>query len=269
MSFNAVLAGVLAAALAGAPVAPRAGAQPGVDREAGSYVVRASVASHRVVEDSGFVEVSGRILPRLAHEPVVLQQRVAGSSRWKRTDRGATRKGGTFYLLDMPSTPGVRYYRVVKPGSHGRRTGTSKPMRVVVLDYEWSSLLGRHVALQNVSTSPVDVAGTPVDGRLTIVDPAQPGYAEFDLGGRCEEVEVGTGMAKTSAPGSVGWARLHRDVVEDVTEIYNSEDSGGGAPTLYSGLSVADAGRIRIELGATPMPAGYPSVFKLKAFCAA
>jgi hypothetical protein len=199
---------------------------------------------------------------------VVLQQRVAGSSRWKRTDRGATTKGGKFYLLDMPSTPGVRYYRVVKPASHGLRTGTSKPMRVVVLDYEWSSLLGRHVALHNVSTTPVDVAGTPLDGRLTLVDPSQPAYADFDLGGRCELLEIGTGMAKTSAPGSVGWAKLRQDVVEGVTEVYDSEDSGGGAPTIYSGLSVADAGRIRIDLGATPAPAGYPSVFKLRAFCA-
>lgn len=270
MSINVVLAGVLAAALVGAPAAPRVGVPPGAGREPGSYVVRASVASHRVVEDSGFVEVSGRILPRLAHEPVILQQRVAGSSRWKRTDRGATRKGGTFYLLDMPSTPGVRYYRVVKPGSRGLRTGTSRPMRVVVLDYEWSSLLGRHVALQNVSTRPVDVSGTPLDGVLTLVDPSQPAYADFDLGGRCEEVEFGTGMAKTSAPGSVGWAKVHQDVVDDVTEVYNSSDSSDSSdPAFYSGLSVAGAGRIRIELGATSTPAGYPSVFKLKAFCAA
>ncbi|KRE94168.1 hypothetical protein ASG76_12335 [Nocardioides sp. Soil774] len=267
MSFNVALVGVLAAALVGVPVAPRAGVQPGADRAPRSYTVRASVASHRVVEDSGFVEVSGRVLPRFAHEPVILQQRVAGSSRWKRTDRGATTRGGKFYLLDMPSTPGLRHYRVVKPGSHGLRAGTSKPMRVVVLDYEWASLLGRHVALQNVSTQPVDVAGTPRDGGITLVDPSQLGYAEFDLAGRCELVEVGTGMAKTSAPGSVGWAYVHRDDVEDVTEVYRSDYSGDG-PSLYGGLPVAGAGRVRIELGANPTPPGYPSVFKLRAFCA-
>ncbi|MFM6852300.1 MAG: hypothetical protein ACKOVB_24695, partial [Terrabacter sp.] len=258
----------LAAALVGALMTPGVGVQPGADRGPRSYDVRASVESHRVVEDSGFVQVSGRIVPRLAREPVILQQRVAGSSRWKTTDRGATRRGGTFYLLDLPSTPGVRYYRVVKPGSHGLRTGSSRPMRVVVLDYEWSSLLGRHVALQNVSTAPADVAGTPRDGRLTLVDPSQPGYADFDLGGRCEEIEVGTGMAKTSAPGSVGWARVHQDVVEDVTEVYNSSDGSNSGPAFYSGLPVTDAGRIRIELGATATPAGYPSLFTLRAFCA-
>jgi hypothetical protein len=267
MAINVVLVGVLAAALLGAPVTPRAGDEPGVDREPRSYTVRASVESHRVVEDSGFVEVSGRVLPRFVREPVILQQRVAGGSRWKTTDRGATRKGGKFYLLDMPRTPGLRYYRVVKPGSHGLRTGTSKPLRVVVLDYEWTSLLGRHVALQNVSTPPVDVAGTPLDGGLTLIDPSQPGYAEFDLAGRCELVEVGTGMAKTSAPGSVGWAYLHQDDVEDVTEVYRSDYSGDG-PTLYGGLPVAGAGHVRIELGATPTPPGHPSVFKLRAFCA-
>jgi hypothetical protein len=268
MSFNVVLAGVLATALVGAPVAPVTDEQPGVDRAPRSYTVQASVERHRVVEDSGFVEVSGRVLPRFVREPVVLQQRVAGSSRWKTTDRGVTRKGGQFYLIDMPRTPGARYYRVVKPGSRGLRTGTSKPLRVVVLDYEWTSLLRRHVALQNVGTQPVDVAGTPLDGGLTLVDPAQPGYADVDLGGRCELLEVGTGMAKTSAPGSVGWAYVRQDDVEDVTEVYRSDYSGDG-PTIYSGLNVAGAERVRIELGAAPTPAGHPSVFKLRAFCAA
>lgn len=266
MIVDVVLAGVLAAALA-APVAPRAEVQPTVDREPRSFTVRASLASHRVVEDSGFVEVSGRVLPGFAREQVVLQQRVAGSSRWKRTDRGATTKGGKFYLLDLPRTPGVRYYRVVKPGSHGLRTGSSRPMRVVVLDYEWSSLLGRHVALQNVSTAPVDVAGTPLEGRLTLIDPSQLGYADFDLG-RCELLEVGAGMAKTSAPASVGWAKLHQDAVDDVTEVYNSDNSSDSGPSTYSGLSVAGAGRVRIELGASTAPAGYPAVFKLRVFCA-
>lgn len=262
------LASVLAAALVGALVTPGVGVQPGADRGPRSYDVRASVESHRVVEDSGFVQVSGRIVPRLAREPVILQQRVAGSSRWKTTDRGATRRGGAFYLLDLPSTPGVRYYRVVKPGSHGLRTGSSRPMRVVVLDYEWSSLLGRHVALQNVSPAPVDVAGTPLDGRLTLVDPSQLGYADFDLGGRCELLEVGAGMGKTSAPASVGWAKLHQDAVDDVTEVYNSDNSSNSGPSIYSGLSIAGAGRVRIELGASTAPAGYPSVFKLRVFCA-
>lgn len=267
MTVKVVLAGVLAAALVGAPVAPGAGVQPGADREPRSWTVRAGVESHRVVEDSGFVTVTGRIVPRVAHEPVILQQRVAGRSRWTTTDRGVTRKGGTFYLLDLPSTPGLRFYRVVKPGAHGLRTGTSRPLRVVVLDYAWTSLLGRHVTLQNVSTQPVDVGGTPLDGVLTLADPAQSGYADYDLGGRCELVEVGTGMTKASAPGSVGMAYLRRDDGEDVTEVYRSDYSGDG-PTLYSGLSVAGAARIRIELGATSAPPGYPSVFKLRAFCA-
>lgn len=267
MVINFVLAGLLATALLGGSVALDEVANADAVREPRSYTVRATLESHRVVEDSGFVKVSGRVLPRIVREPVILQQRVAGGSRWKTTDRGATTKGGKFYLLDMPRTPGLRYYRVVKPGSHGLSKGTSKPVRVVVLDYEWTSLLGRHVALQNVSTQPVDVAGTPLDGGLTLVDPSQPGYAVFDLGGRCELIEVGTGMAKTSAPGSVGWAYLHREGVEDVTEVYRSDYSGDG-PSLYGGLSVAGAGRVRIELGATPTPPGHPSVFKLRAFCA-
>ena len=60
------LASVLAAALVGALVTPGVGVQPGADRGPRSYDVRASVESHRVVEDSGFVQVSGRIVPRLA-----------------------------------------------------------------------------------------------------------------------------------------------------------------------------------------------------------
>lgn len=268
MVIKVVLAGLLATALLGGTVALDEVANTDAVREPRSYTVRATLESRRVVEDSGFVEVDGRVFPPTVGERVILQQRLVGSGRWKTTDQGATRKGGRFWLSDLPRTPGVRYYRVVKPPSGGLGGGTSASLEVTVLDYDWTSLVGRHVVRENLSTQPVDVAGSRLDGRLTLVDPGQAAFVEYNLDGRCELLDVGAGMTATSDPGSEGWVTLNRDGVEEQSSTYYSEDAAGGA-SLSLDVDVAHTRRLRLDFRGTQTPPGYPSVFKLRAFCRA
>ena len=231
------------------------------------YTVLASVEEHRVVEDVGFAMVSGRVTPKAVGTQVILQQRLRGSTRWRTTDRTRTTRTSRFTLMDMPRTPGVRYYRVVKPASGGLDAGVSAPLRVVVLDYEWRSLLGQQTSKENLSRQPADLIGTARVGRLTMVDPGLPASIEFDLDGRCELLELGAGMARPSAPESEGWALLNRDGAEDGFYAYHTDDMGGfGASTITDYITGTD--HLVVKLGSTLAPPGYTSLSGIKAFCA-
>lgn len=260
--WTAAVAAVLAL---GAVCTPAQGTE--TVRTKSGYVVRATVDDDRVVEDDGFVHVTGRVTPSAVGEGVILQQR-RGTGPWKKADWSPIRDGGTFSLLDFPTTPGVRHYRVVKPASRGVAAGTSAPMRVVVLDYEWRSLLGTEVALANLTRDPVDVLGTRQEGRLTLTDPSQTGLAEYDLGGRCALIKVGAGMAARSAIDSRGWIARTDDGVEDAFTVYDSDDGTWGSAAIIENVATGTR-RLQLLFHATETPRGYPSLTGVKAFCRA
>lgn len=141
--------------------------------------------------------------PRAAGEIVVLQQRLDGTKRWKKSSQGKIRANGRFVLRDEPSTPGVRFYRVLKPASNGTKAGTSRELGLAV--WTWERLTDRSIG----AYSGIDYGG-PQFGTVYYPDSifnvvaGKPGYVEYTLGRKARSLRASFALTDTSASGATG-----------------------------------------------------------------
>ena len=109
-----------------------AGPATSAAERAPSYSVSARINKSEVISDEAAVRITGSVRPRAAGQVVLLQQRLDGRNRWKKSGQARIKASGRFVLKDSPTVAGVRFYRVAKPASNGMRAGTSRELRLEV-----------------------------------------------------------------------------------------------------------------------------------------
>lgn len=130
------VAGLVVALTAGLTVSA-ADAAPSAERRAPAYKASLKVSTPKVVSGSRIV-LAGKVSPALKGGTVILQKRVAGTSKWATEARLKTTRRSTFRYADKPNRAGVRQYRVVVPKTRKAKVGVSKAVKVTV--YSWRPL---------------------------------------------------------------------------------------------------------------------------------
>ena len=254
----------LAAALAALAVtAPALAAVPAPAAEAPAapkYVVVARTATTSVEAGAGVVRIVGRVRPRAAGEKVHLPQRLPGSRRWTRTDTDRLDRKGRFVLVDRPSRPGVRSYRVLKPASDGLRAGRSAAVPVEVLGWERLSDLEPWAGCGLQSGVTVAIGGTSYPASLLFTGygpgPCLP-YVVHDLDGRCRTLRATYGHVDgATQPGAVSTVTVSADGT--LREYYRLES--GGRSFVDEELDISGVQRLTLGFsGSNIDPAAPPS----------
>jgi hypothetical protein len=253
------LAPVAALTTAGGPAS--AGAAAYASGRAPTYSVVARINKPEVISGEDAVRITGSVKPRAAGQVVVLQQRLDGTTRWKKSGQSTVKQNGTFVLRDRPSTPGVRYYRVVKAASGGVKAGTSQQLRLAV--WSWQRLVDRAIgAYQGIGFSDPQFGTQPYPGSIVTAVAGSPGYVEYTLGGKCRSLRASYALTDTSATGASGSIR----VTMDGTQVY-TVDLGTGSIDRDRVIDVTRAFRIRFDLTSTRLPAGYTAIGTPEVLC--
>ncbi|HEY0645710.1 MAG TPA: hypothetical protein VGD39_20015 [Nocardioides sp.] len=231
-----------------------AGPATSAAEQAPGYFVVAKINTSEVVAGEDVVRVTGKVKPRVAGQTVILQQRLDGTQRWKKSGQARTRATGRFVLKDEPSTPGVRFYRVVKPASDGIKAGTSRELRLAV--WSWERLISRRTGANNGISFDYPQFGTvyyPDSIRNTVS--GTPGYVEYTLGGKARSLRASYALTDNSLTGASGTVA----VTVDGTKVW-SVNLGTGSIDRDRVIDVTGAFRIRFDLSSSGAPAGYAAI---------
>jgi hypothetical protein len=226
-----------------------------------TWSVSARINRTEVVSDEDTVRISGTVKPRAAGQVVILQQRLDGTQRWKKSGQGKVKATGRFVLRDEPTTPGVRFYRVLKPASNGLKAGTSRELRLAV--WSWQRLVDRTMGASSGISYDYPQFGTePFPGSIVNVIAGSPGYVEYTLGGKCRSLRASYALTDSSASGATGTVT----VTVDGTQVWGVNLTTG---TIVRDrvIDVTDAFRIRFDLSSSKAPVGFAAVGSPEVLC--
>ena len=219
-----------------------------------AWSVSARINRAEVVADEDAVRISGTVRPRAAGQVVILQQRLDGTKRWKKSGQSKVKATGRFVLRDEPTVPGVRFYRVVKPSSNGLKAGTSRELRLAV--WSWERLTSRAIGANSGIGFGAPQFGAEYypDSILNAVA-GKPGYVEYTLGRKCRSLRATYSLTDSSASGASGTVT----VTVDGNAVWRV-DLGTGSIDRDRVIDVTDAFRIRFDLASSTTPAGYAAI---------
>jgi hypothetical protein len=259
MNRIARVACVAAAALALVSPTPIASASPaadpGIRQAAQTYKVVASINTSEAVAGEDTVRITGKVKPRAAGQKVVLQQRPEGSNRWRKSGTARIKSSGRFVLTDEPSRPGVRFYRVLKPGGDGVKAGTSRELQLDVWGwYKLAYLMaGAHSGvLLDVYTQ---FGAEPYYDSLVQQTAGTPGYVEYTLGRKVRSLRATYALTDDSTSGASGSVT----VSVDGTAVVAHPLATGTIVKDYV-IDVRNAFRVRFDLVGSATPAGRSAV---------
>lgn len=241
--------------------AASAGAVPSAADRAPAYSVTAKINTSEVVADEATVRIAGSVRPRAAGQVVVLQQRLDGTKRWKKSGEAKVRPSGRYVLRDDPSTPGVRFYRVLKPASNGVKAGTSRELQLDV--WSWQRLVTRPVGASDGVTYGSPQFGADTYPASIVADNlGPPSFVEYTLGRKCRSLRATYALTDFSASGATGTV----SVTLDGTQAWTTPLATG---TIVSDhvIDLTDVFRIRFDLTATASPAGYAAIGTPEVLC--
>jgi hypothetical protein len=248
-----------AAALALSPLT-LATATEAAQARAASYKVTAKINKDVAIGKETKLKVKGRVTPKAAGEKVILQQRV-GRKRWTATGTAKIRRNGTYVLKDVPSTPGEREYRVLKPASKGVAKGVSKPLAVTV--YRWEKLGYRTPGPETNVSQTGAVIGTDYYAASLVTEVAgTDGAVEFTLGRKCLELRSTYALTDQSPTGSTGSVTVSTDgAVKAVHAL------AVGTVVADDVIDISDAFRLKFDLTASATPAAITAVATPEVLC--
>lgn len=231
-----------------------AGPATSVANRAPTYSVSARINASEVIAGEDAVRITGTVRPRAAGQVVVLQQRFDDTKRWKKSGQGKVKASGRFVLRDEPSTPGVRFYRVVKPASGGAKAGMSRELRLAV--WSWEPLYGRAVGAHDGFVYDNPQFGTEYyPGSITNSVPGKLAYVEYTLGGKARSLRASYALTDGSASGATGTVT----VAVDGSAVW-TVSLGTGSIDRDRVIDVTGAFRIRFDLTSSGTPAGYAAI---------
>lgn len=239
-----------------APVVTAASAPaPEVHRSAAAFKVAARIDKTEVVAGEDTVRITGRVRPKAAGEKVILQQRLDGTKRWKKSGTATIKPTGRFVLKDDPSRPGVRFYRVLKPAAAGMKAGTSRELQLDVWGWQpltWWAVGANTGVYTNASTQ---FGTAPYPYSLVLQTAGRPGYVEYTLGGKVRSLRASYALTDDSTTGASGWVTVSVDGTAVATHALVT-----GTIVKDYVIDVRNAFRVRFDLSATAAPAGRSAV---------
>lgn len=257
---NRIIAATAAAALTAGSLAltAPAGAAPAKAR---TYKVTAKANIDVAVAKEDTVKIRGRVTPKAWKQKVVLQQRVGDKKKWRKTDKVMVKRNGRFLLKDTPTTPGMREYRVLKPGHKGIRKGYSKPMAVEV--YRWEKLGNWGTGPQENLLRTGAVIGTEYYGAsfMNAVS-GTPAYVEYTLARKCTQLRSTYALTDSSVSGSSGAIVVSADGVPVKTH-----SLAVGTIVKDDVADVTDVFRLRFDIQTTATPAATAAVAGPEVLC--
>lgn len=229
--------------------------------KADAYTVSAKINKTVAIGKETTLKVRGRVTPKAAGQKVILQQRVLPKKTWKATGTAKIKSTGTYVLKDVPSTPGKREYRVVKPASNGLAKGISKALAVQV--YAWEKLGYRTPGpVTNLDMTGATIATEYYTGSLVTRVAGTPSSIEFTLGRKCTQLRSSYALTDSAASGSSGSITVSTD------------GTVRAAHALIVGtlvedhvLDIANAFRIRFDLTTSASPAAIAAVATPEVLC--
>ena len=258
MNRIATLTAAAALALSPLAVATTTYAAPA---EAGAYTVTAKINKTLAIGKETTLKVRGRVTPKAAGEPVVLQQRVGNKKTWKATGSAKIKQDGTYLLKDDPSTPGSRAYRVLKPASNGIAKGFSPALSVEV--YSWQKLVGRSSGPSTNLLAGGAVIGTDFFGSSLVTNVAgTPSSIEYTLGRKCLQLRASYALTDQSATGSSGAVTVTADGAVKLAQALSV-----GTVVADNVLDVKDVFRIKLDLSTSATPAAQAAVATPEVLC--
>ena len=254
---NRIIALTAAAALA---VAPLALAAPSTAAPAkAGYKVTAKVNKTVAIGEETTIKVKGKVTPKAAGQKVILQQRVGNKKSWKATGDAKIKRNGTYVLKDVPSTPGKRQYRVLKPASNGLAKGFSPALDVEV--YSWGRLTARPAGpLQNIEFNGSLIATDYYAASLVTATPATASSIEYTLGRKCLQLRATYALTDQSASGSTGGVTVTADGA-----VRANHQLGVGTVVADEVIDIEDAFRIKFDL--TTSASAYAAVATPEVLC--
>lgn len=229
--------------------------------KAGAYTVTAKINETVAIGKETTLKVRGRVTPKAAGQKVILQQRVLPKKTWKATGSAKIKSTGTYVLKDVPSTPGKREYRVVKPASDGLAKGISKSLEVQV--YAWQRLASRAAGPNaNVDVTGALVATDYYAASLVTEVAGTPSSIEYTLGRKCLELRATYALTDSSASGSTGTIAVSTD---GATRAAHSLAVG----TIVADhvIDIEDAFRLKFDLSTSATPAAVAAVATPEVLC--
>lgn len=250
----ALVVGPLTASASATDAAPSARQAP--------YKVSAKINHSVAIVGKDTIKVRGKVTPRAAGQKVILQQRMEDNKKWAFSSKAKIKKSGRYLLKDNPTAKGTRYYRVLKPGGHGVKKGTSEQLQVQV--YKWESLVGDFLGpTQNATVGYAFVAGGGHQSSASTDVAGTPTSLEFTLGRNCTTLLTDYALNDRSASGATGSVTVTTDgVVKDTLAL-----ALGRTVAMESDLS--GVYRLRLDLGSNLTPASYVSMLYPRILCTA
>ena len=252
------LAPVVTAASAPAPA-------PEVHRSAAAFKVIAAIDKTEVVAGEDTVRITGRVRPNAAGQKVVLQQRLDGTTRWKKSGTATIKPSGRFVLKDGPSAnhAGVRFYRVLKPAADGVKAATSRELQLDVWAWydltDWFSAGAHSGVLLGV---PTQFGAEPYYYSLVQETAGTPGYVEYTLGKKVRGLRGSYALTDDSVTGASGSVKVSVDGTAVVTHPLVT-----GTLVEDYVLDVTNAFRVRFDLVGSATPAGRSAVGDPEVLC--
>lgn len=250
---------VAAVSLALVSMAPVVSAAPAPAPEArqslSAFKVVASINRTEVVAGEDTVRITGRVKPKAAGQKVILQQRLDGTTRWKKSGTAKVKPSGRFVFKDDPSRAGVRFYRVLKPAADGVKAGTSRELQLDV--WGWYNLTylmaGAHSGiLLDVDTQ---FGAEPYYDSLVLQTAGTPGYVEYTLGKKVRSLRATYALTDDSTTGASGSVTVSVDGTAVVTHPLAT-----GTVVKDHVVDVRNAFRVRFDFVGSATPAGRSAV---------
>lgn len=228
---------------------------PAARQSAAAFKVAARINATEVVADEDIVRITGRVRPAAAGQKVVLQQRMDGTNRWKRSGTARIKPSGRFVLKDDPSRAGVRFYRVVKPAADGLKAGVSRELQLDV--WAWYSLSwfspGAHAGV--LLDAFTQFGAESYANSLLLQTAGTPGYVEYTLGKKVRSLRATYALTDDSTTGASGSVT----VTVDGTPVVTHPLATGTVVDDYV-IDVRNAFRIRFDLLGSATPPGRSAV---------
>lgn len=257
----ATTATTAAASTAGTAGTASTASTAAVQRTAPAYSVTAKINKSVVTIGEDVIKVRGRVSPRAAGDPVVLQQRLDGQKSWKKSGTADIKANGTYVVKDKATVTGSREYRVLKPAADGLAKGTSNIVSVQV--FKWELLINRMPGTsQNVDGFNIAYIGTKFYGSSLVVNtPGAPAYIEYTLGRLCASLRTTYALDDRSATGATGSVTL---TVDGVTKVAQPLVVG---QAVASTTDLTNAFRLRYDLGSQATPVSMPTAASPEVLC--
>ena len=229
--------------------------------KATAYKVTAKINETVAIGKETTLKVRGRVTPKAAGQKVILQQRVLPKRTWKATGTAKIRSTGTYVLKDVPSTPGKREYRVVKPASNGFAKGISQALSVQV--YAWSKLGYRAPGpASNVTVTGATIATDYYSPSLVSTVSGTPSSIEYTLGRKCLSLRASYALTDQSATNSSGSVVVSTDGAVRANHALTV-----GALVADEVIDLKNVYRIKFDLTSSATPAAVTAVAEPEVLC--